>query len=395
MKLAVVGGKLQGVETCYLAHQAGWEILLVDKAPSVPARGLCDVFACHDVVRQGEEVVRFIRHADLVVPALEDKAALASLSDICSRRGIPLAFDPEAYHITSSKRKSDSLFRSLSLPVPRPGPDCDLPVIVKPVESSGSRGVMKIVDQEHLTSFFLKNKRHEQQWVVQEFLEGPSYSLEVVGLGERASTLQTTGLEMDASYDCKRVVAPVDLPAPLDQAFGEMAKTLARRLSLQGVMDLEVVHHGGELKILEIDARLPSQTPTAVERSTGINILELLAEVFLHGRLPEVHLTRQRGVIYEHIRVDEHRLEVSGEHIMAGAGPLHREDGFFGVDTALTNFSSPDRPWVATLIVVGPDRDTAWEKRCDAVRTIMEVCGVSHYVDPDPNDTNNAKERRA
>ena len=395
MKLAVVGGKLQGVETCYLAHQAGWEVLLIDKAPSVPARGLCDAFACHDVMKEAGEVGRILGHADLVIPALEDAPALQSLNDICLRRGIPLAFHPEAYGITSSKRKSDDLFRRLGLPAPQSGADCSLPVIVKPVASSGSKGVMKLVDQESLTFFCEKNKSNGHNWIIQEFVEGPSYSLEVIGLEGRGVTLQTTGLEMDASYDCKRVTAPVDLPHPLDRAFRGMAKTLAQTLDLQGVMDLEVVHHAGELKILEIDARLPSQTPTVVERSTGVNILDLLAEVFLNERLPEVQFPPQRGVVYEHIRVDGHRLEVSGEHIMAGAGSLHREDGFFGVDTALTNFSAPDRAWVATMIVVGPDRDTAWERRCGAVRTIMEECGISHYVDPDPNEPNNAKEERA
>jgi pyrrolysine biosynthesis protein PylC len=395
MKLAVVGGKLQGIETCYLAQQAGWEVLLIDKTPFVPARGLCDAFGCHDVVKEAEEVGQIIGHVDLVIPALEDTVALQSLTDTCSRRGIPFAFHPEAYAITSSKRESDDLFRRLNLPAPRPRrvDDCSLPVIVKPVRSSGSKGVMKIADQDQLTLFNEKSRANGQNWIIQEFLEGPSYSLEVVSLEGHGVTLQTTDLEMDAFYDCKRVVAPGDLPGSLDLTFRGMAKTLAETLDLQGIMDLEVIHHGGEIKILEIDARIPSQTPTAVERSTGINILELLVEVFLNRRLPEVQITQQQGVIYEHIRVDKQGLAVSGEHVMAGAGSLHREDGFFGVDTALTNFSCPDRPWVATLIVVGSDRDAAWEKRCDAVRTIMDACQISHYVDPDPNDPNNPKER--
>ena len=31
MKLLVVGGKLQGTEACYLAAQAGWQTVLVDR----------------------------------------------------------------------------------------------------------------------------------------------------------------------------------------------------------------------------------------------------------------------------------------------------------------------------------------------------------------------------
>ena len=40
-------------------------------------------------------------------------------------------------------------------------------------------------------------------------MAGPSLSLEVLAWGGRAVPLQVTGLEFDAAYDCKRVVAPV------------------------------------------------------------------------------------------------------------------------------------------------------------------------------------------
>lgn len=395
MKVAVVGGKLQGIETCYLARRVGWEVILIDKNPSAPASGLCDVFVCNDIVRETEKLAEVIRDVDLIIPAMEDSEGLRCLARTAVESEIPLALDSDAYAITSSKRKSDDLFYRLGLFAPRPWPDCGLPVIVKPAESSGSKGVMKIADREALGLFLQKNKPNLHQWVIQEYLEGPSYSLEVIGLGGQCITLQPTALEMDATFDCKRVVAPVDLPAALDQEFRAIASTLAKTLHLNGVMDVEVVHHADRLKILEVDARLPSQTPTAVERSTGINMLELLQEVFLGSRLPEVcTTTTQRGVVYEHIRVWEDHLEVSGEHIMALAGPLHMEDGFFGADAALTDFSGSDRPWVATLIVSGTNQERAWEKRCGVIRAIMEACELSCCEDSMPNDRGASKGRR-
>ena len=148
-----------------------------------------------------------------------------------------------------------------------------------------------------------------------------------------------------------------------------------------------MIHHEEHLSILEIDARFPSQTPTVVERSTGINLLELVKEIFLDSRLPEPPIIRsQRGVAYEHIRVSEDLLEVSGEHIMTEAGPLHMENDFFGADVALTSFSALDRPWVATLVVTGTDRERAWKKRCEVIRAIMEACKLTHYQDPVPGD---------
>ncbi len=394
MRVAVVGGKLQGIETYYLAHQAAWEVVVIDRNPYAPASGLCDDFVCIDIVREPEALTGAIRDVDLIIPAMEDREGLQYLVETAARSDIPLAFDADAYATSTSKIESDRLFHRLGLPAPRPWPDCHLPVIVKPVASSGSKGVKKIDDREALSLFLRKNTPNMPRWVIQEYLEGPSYSLEVIALAGQCITLQPTALEMDATFDCKRVVAPVDLSPALDREFRAIANTIARTLHLNGVMDVEVVHHGDHLKVLEIDARLPSQTPTVVERSTGINMLELLREVFLDSRLPEIRPTApEHGVVYEHIRVWEDHLQVSGEHIMAEAGPLHMEDDFFGADTALTNFSSPGRPWMATLIVSDGSRERAWEKRCRVIQSIMEACGLSRYEDPVPDGHNALKER--
>ena len=37
MKVAIVGGKLQGTEAVYLAKLAGFESILIDRNPEVPA----------------------------------------------------------------------------------------------------------------------------------------------------------------------------------------------------------------------------------------------------------------------------------------------------------------------------------------------------------------------
>lgn len=386
MRIAVVGGKLQGIETCYLARRVGWEVVLIDRDPHAPASGLCGAFFCRDIVKEPEELTQIISDVDLIIPAVEDFEALQCLAEVAKKDRIPLALDLEAYATASSKKASDHLFHRLALSAPRLWPDCGIPVIVKPDESSGSKGVRKIADQATLDLFLEKNRPNLPQWVIQEYLEGPSYSLEVVGLDGRCVALQPTVLEMDATFDCKRVIAPAGLSKDLDAEFRALAGAIAQTLRLTGVMDLEVVYHDGSLKILEIDARLPSQTPSAVECSTGINILEHLRQVFVESRLSEnPQIQTERGVVYEHIRVWADRLEVSGEHIMTQGGPLHMENGFFGADTALTNFSSPDKPWVATLIISDRDREKAWEKRCQVIRTTMEACGLSSYRDPVPD----------
>lgn len=383
MRVVIVGGKLQGIEATYLAHKAGWEVVLLDKNSMVPASGLCDVFYHLDVTSEVVNLPRAIKTADLIIPALEDVEGLKCLKERAAKEDIPLAYDAAAYAVSSSKKESDLLFAKLGIPAPKPWPECDLPVVVKPSNSSGSRGIRKINKMEDLTALVT---RELNNWVIQEFLEGPSYSLEVVGAKGNFVSLQSTEIVVDSQYDCKRVLAPAGLSSSMNKEFKEIAITIADALNLSGIMDVEVIFHNGTLKVLEIDARLPSQTPTVVNKSIGINMLELLYDVFVTGVVPTIpDINYEKGVVYEHIKVSPGILEVSGEHIMANAHPLKLCEHFFGADEALTDFVPGRLPWVATLIITGDSRAEAWNKRCQVIKNIRDYFGLSVYNDPVPN----------
>jgi pyrrolysine biosynthesis protein PylC len=383
MRVVIVGGKLQGVEATYLAHKAGWEVILVDRNSMVPAAGLCDAFYQLDVTSEALDLPKAIKVADLIIPALEEPVALEYLSERAARESVPLAYDATAYAISSSKRESALLFAKLGVPIPTPWPKCDLPVVVKPSNSSGSRGVRRINKMEELTAFVT---REPNNWVIQEFLAGPSYSLEVIGVKDNFVSLQSTEIVVDSQYDCKRVLAPAGLSSTMNKKFKEIAITIADALNLNGIMDVEVISHNGTLKVLEIDARLPSQTPTVVNQSTGINMLELLYDVFVKGVIPTIpDVKYERGVVYEHIKVSPGILEVSGEHIMANAHPLKLCEHFFGADEALTDFAPGRLPWVATLIITGNSRVEAWNRRCLVIEDIRDYFGLSVCSDPIPN----------
>ncbi len=382
MRVAIVGGKLQGVEAVYLAKKAGWEVVLVDKNTEVPAAELCDQFYSLDVTKVLEWIT-FLRGIDLIIPALENQEALDSLVRTASYAGVPLVFDSDAYEISSSKLSSNTLFAETGIPMPIPWPECGFPIIVKPSDASGSEGVIKIKSALEFQRLFAEKDLTD--WVIEEYLEGPSYSLEVIGFSGVYKVLKITELHMDESYDCKRVVGSASLPDDLNEKFEQIGLGLARSLNLNGIMDIETILHQGQLKVLEIDARLPSQTPIAVYHSTGINMLEILGEAFVQGKpWKAFDVVEKRGVIYEHIHVEDEHLEISGEHIMADVGPLHLYPNFFGADEALSSYSPGKNEWVATLIITGEDCQAAWDKRCLVLQEIRKEFGIRHYYDRYP-----------
>ena len=386
MKVVIVGGKLQGMEAAYLAQKAGWEVFLIDKNPKAPAIGMCNSF--YEInIKENEEgrLADIIHGKDLVIPALEDIEVVKIIKNAAASQNVAVAFDVEANVVSSSKLKSDKLFVDNNIPVPRYWPDCSVPVIVKPSELSGSYGVRKFIDEDTLKKFIEDVQSKGEVWVIQEYLEGTSYSLEVMGYKGNYTTLQITEIQVDASYDCKRVLAPVIMEEQLQKEIHKVSVELARILNLTGIMDIEVIIDKGQLKVLEVDVRLPSQTPITVYKSTGINVLTQLADIYVYDRLPVVkNLLENKYVIFEHISISPRKMETLGEHIMTEAGPLQLVENFFGADEAITNYCSDKEDWVATLIICADNEGDVWDKRAVILRNIMEEHQIVSYSDSFP-----------
>jgi pyrrolysine biosynthesis protein PylC len=390
MVVAIAGGGLQGLEVTYLAQKAGYETLLLDKTKDAPAAGICDEIWVIELTDH-ESLTRALagapRAVDLVIPATENARALQSLFEWCDANRMPLAFDPGAFSVSSSKSTSNALFLRLGIPTPTPWPDCAFPVLAKPDRASGSKDVEVFHDLQALKARFGVLPPPDR--VLQHYLCGPAYSLEVVGSPGDYKPLQITELEMDQNHDCKRVLAPSSLSSDLTRQFEEIGVVLADALGLSGIMDVEAIIHEGQLKVLEIDARFPSQTPMAVYHSTGINMVERLALLAL-GQ-PEVEQEPvvpqpTAGVVLEHILVGQGHLSVCGEGIMAVNGPLHLVEDFFGADEALTNQSPGKEEWVATLMVRGSDQKEALRRREGVIRELQARFDLDGYTDDSPPD---------
>ncbi|MCP4022789.1 MAG: 3-methylornithine--L-lysine ligase PylC [Desulfobacteraceae bacterium] len=369
MRVAVIGGKLQGVEAVYLAKKAGWKTLVIDKNQAPPAKDLCDDFLEFEISSLHPFPQKFPQ-VDFILPAIEDTTVLAIVKKWAKKAGIPMAFDFNAYTISCSKLTSDALFRKLDLPAPAPWPKCGFPVVIKPDQASGSVGVEIFEDAKSLFTRF-KGNRHPDNVVVQEYLEGPSYSLEVVGKKGEYRTLQVTDLGMDDEYDCNRVTAPSKLPESKINQFKEMGLVIAKEIQLEGIMDVEVIMKNDELKLLEIDARLPSQTPIAVYWSTGINMVEILGHMTLNKTWAPQKKYDQFACL-EHIKVCDGEILFLGEHIMPQDGSLQLKSGFCGADEAITSFKPGKEKWVATMIFSGDSQDEINAKRRHCYLKIME-----------------------
>jgi pyrrolysine biosynthesis protein PylC len=229
------------------------------------------------------------------------------------------------------------------------------------VDLSGSRGVRRLDNPAELARFF-PGGPPGPDWVVEEFCPGPSYSLEVTGRPGDYETWTVTRLFMDQAHDCRQVVYPAGLGRAEEEEFRALTLRLAEGLGLTGLMDVEAILTPRGFRVLEIDARLPSQTPAAVHWATGENLLVRLARLF-GGPTPAGSASFSRAAIYEQVAPGAGGLESVGEHRLSLAGPLRWEEDFCGADLALTDWARDRADWVAALIITGQDLAEAKARR--------------------------------
>lgn len=390
MKLLVVGCKLQGTEAIYLAKQAGFFVTAVDHRADACGSGLADRFVQADVYDE-EIMLPLFRENDAVLPVIEDLEVCRTLERYGRQTETPVIFDTAAYAVSSSKRRSNALFRQLGLPLPESYPVCGFPVILKPDDQSGSAAVQRAESQAEVDTYLA---RANGNVVIQQYLEGRSFSLEVLSMNGEICCPMITEVCMDSSYDCSRIVAPAKVTAYEAQQLYKIAEKLAAALHMNGIFDIEVISHHGKLKLLEIDARLPSQTPIAVYHASGFNMVEWLVRHGV-GQSYDVQPVPKQICWYQQIQVSPSAIRVLGEHIMSDCPPLRHMTGFFGAEEAMTDFTSDcGGRFRAIVILYGKTTEEVRQKMQRVLRRIQKEYSIPRIEDAYLTETCKQTERK-
>ncbi|MEL4305891.1 3-methylornithine--L-lysine ligase PylC [Methanococcoides sp. LMO-2] len=338
--ICLIGGKLQGFEVSYLARKAGMDVVLIDRNRKPLIRNVVDEFHCFDITQDPDRFIDISKDVDAIIPVNENIGTLDFIRDISTKLECPVLFDFDAYHISMDKKRSKEYFVSIGVPTPDDKPS-QPPYFIKPPCESSSIGTKIIYDDSELEGL-------DPSMMIEEYLEGDVVSLEIIGDGEHFAVVKETKVHIDDTYDC-HMITPVDH----DPEFRNISYALAANLNLKGIMDVEAIASERGLKVLEIDARFPSQTPTAVYHSSGINLVEMLMKAFNEG-IDEIERAPEKGYcIFEHLLLKDGELVSVGEHVLSMGDSYdiyHEEDG-------LEIFRSEGKDTVFTLISKGIDED--------------------------------------
>ncbi len=359
--IAIIGGKLQGFEANYLAKKAGIRVLLIDRNPKVLSRNIVDEFHCFDIIEEQEKLIEISRNVDGILPVNEDQNTLDLLRNIENKLACPLIFDFDAYDTSMNKKCSKDFFNSIGIPTPLDKPNLP-PYFIKPPCESSSSGTAIIYNDVELEGL-------DPSMLIEEYVEGDVISLEVIGDREHFAVFKETKVHIDDGYDC-HMVTPIDRYPE----FRDIAYNLAKNLSLKGIMDVEAIDSSKGLKVLEIDARLPSQTPTVVYHSSGINLIEMLLQAFLGDIQEENEHPEDQYCIFEHLSPMKDGLVGVGEHMLSDGNDYRQ----FHISDGLEIFQCRGgKHEVFTLISWAKEKKDAQKKRNEGLEMITKYISKS------------------
>jgi len=176
------------------------------------------------------------------------------------------------------------------------------PMIVKPTDRSGSRGIFKVCTYEELCRAVPASIEHsfEKAAIVEEFIEGEEYSCESISFGGKHTTLAFTKKFTTGSPHFIETghIQPSDIPTELQQRISEQIKKALDALSVTyGASHAEFkIDSNGNARIIEIGARMGGDCigSDLVMLSTGYDFLRMVIDCAL-GNEPSFEISKHYG----------------------------------------------------------------------------------------------------
>ena len=192
----------------------------------------------------------------------------------------------------------------------------EYPIIVKPTDRSGSRGIHKLNDRQGLEEA-VKNamkEGFENKALIEEFVEGKEYSVEGISYRGKHTILAMT---LKHTTGAPQFIETGHLePAPVDDETFERVKTIVLHaldsLGLEnGASHSEIkIDENGIIKIIEIGGRMGGDCigSDLVWYSTGIDYVKAVIDVAC-GKEPDLTHKQEGFPVSVHFIFDEGDLE--------------------------------------------------------------------------------------
>jgi len=278
--LLIISGGVEAAHAIRRAKDMGYYVVVSDINPKAPGFAMADsiliadVYGPDDTAAAAERFHRKIRRIDgVLVVAADAPKTVAAVNERLGLKGI----SRESAELACDKLAMKQRFAERGVPVPwfslvetpqalqRIAVERGRDLVIKPVDSRGSRGVQRLSFVKDLSQAFFNARQFSPtgRVMVEQYLDGPQVSTESVVID---GICRTPGFS-DRNYEYLERYAPYfienggDLPShlPQDVQLGvkEVVGRAAAALGItHGTVKGDIVVHDGKVHVIEMAARL-------------------------------------------------------------------------------------------------------------------------------------------
>lgn len=307
-KLLVLGGNALSCDIVVTARTMGVHTIVIDwfdDFQKSPAKRIADEHRLISVA-DVDAVVDLIRSEgiDGVLTGFTD-SILHYYQEICDKADLPCYATKEQIEIMTDKSRFKALCKKFSVPTPKDyelqvpltNDDFEYPVIIKPIDNSGGKGIVIARDKESFVQGveYARNHSHKGGVVVEQYLGEDdhftaSYTLAdgVYALSAMYDRIMNSEQEISASM-CKGSRHPSKFIRKFLDQVDPHLQMLMRAIGLaNGIMNFQGVVHGNAVYIYDPIFRLSGdQFYRFTEIQNGTNTLCRLIRFAITGEMIE------------------------------------------------------------------------------------------------------------
>ena len=396
--LLIISGGIEAADAAKRAKEMGYNVVVSDRDPEAPGFAfadsclIADVYGASETAAAAERYHRKIRRIDGVICVAADAPVTAAT--VAQRLRLP-GLPVHVAELACDKLAMKNCFFKAGVNVPwfaeirtvqdlqRIAVEHGSDLVIKPVDSRGSRGVQRVAQVQDLNKAFLLARSHSptERVMVEKYLPGPQVSTESIVTGGRCFT---PGFS-DRNYEYLERYAPFfienggDLPSHLpEETQAKVRDLVARAASAMGVTDGtvkgDIVVHNGEPYVIELAARLSggSFCTREIPLNTGVDFIGAAIKVALGEPVSEAELTPKSFTPV----IQRYAFPAPGKVVeISGADAARAVPGIADVVvTAKTGDVIPPagdkRPSAAMVLATGTSREAALAAANDALAAI-------------------------
>ncbi|MBK9292034.1 MAG: ATP-grasp domain-containing protein [Bacteroidetes bacterium] len=298
-KAIVLGGASSHISLLSNLRERGYVTQLVDIHPNPVARDFADVH--HQISAMDVDAIQklaIMERADLVISASGDQLNLVACR-IAQKMGLPAPYNVETALLVTDKALMKN--RMVEARVPTPafivapfGRDIvlgglKLPLIVKPADSYGSKGVRVAYSLRQLEDYieYARTLSSLRKVIIEEFIEGREIVIDAFvaeGVIQIISIYEKYNIYSNQTVvQCFRSLRPLALEESMVDNLHDIAQNLVNAFGLQNTtLFIQTIVKNKEIFVIEFGARAAGGLASrATQLSTGFDAIDATINTYL------------------------------------------------------------------------------------------------------------------